>query len=149
MTKVTVIGGGAWGTALAVAASRAGNQVSLWAREPEVIEAVNSLHCNTVFLPDITLPDSIKAVASLEKAMDADVILLSTPAQHLRAMCEQLQLIGCSAAIPLVICAKGIEISTGKFMSQVIADLLPEHTILVLTGPVSYTHLTLPTSPKV
>ena len=84
MQNFGIIGGGAWGTALAQILRRAGRQVVLWAREAEVVEAINRARENPLFLPGVKLEAGITATGSLAEASRADVILLVPPAQHLR-----------------------------------------------------------------
>ena len=85
--QVAVIGGGAWGTTMAAMVS-ARADVVLWAREDEVVEAVNTRHENTVFLPGVDLPASLRATASLEEAVQGrDVVIMAVPAQHVRSRC--------------------------------------------------------------
>ncbi|SEH29021.1 NAD(P)H-dependent glycerol-3-phosphate dehydrogenase [Magnetospirillum fulvum] len=132
--RIGVMGGGAWGTALALTARRAGLSVTLWAREPEVVESVNTRRTNDLFLPGITLDPGIRATADQAEAASADAVLLVTPAQHLRAGCRALAPFW-RAGTPAVICSKGIELSTCALMERVVADELPEATIAVLSGP--------------
>lgn len=134
MRRIGVIGAGAWGTALAMAAARAGADVVLQAREAEVVESVNGRHENSLFLPGIALDPAIRATASLTEAADADAILLVTPAQHLRTACRALKP-DLKPGVPLVICAKGIEIDTGNLMSEAAAAELGDHPLAVLSGP--------------
>jgi glycerol-3-phosphate dehydrogenase (NAD(P)+) len=135
-TKIGVIGGGAWGTALAALARSEGANVTLWAREPDVVESVNRVHRNTRFLPGIALEAQIRATGDLAEAAAADVLLLVSPAQHLRSVCRQLSAAPVGAAKPsLVICSKGIEITSGAMMSEVVAAELPDWSTAVLSGP--------------
>lgn len=132
---VGVIGGGAWGTALAVAARRAGRDVTLWAREPEVVAAVNDRHCNTLFLPDVALDPAIAATGDLARAAAADLVLLVPPAQHLRAVVAEATSALTASQAPIVVCAKGIERGGCALMTEVVAELLPSARVLVLSGP--------------
>ena len=134
MRRIGVIGAGAWGTALALAARRAGSDVVLWAREAEVVEAVNAGRGNPVFLPGIPLEPGIRATSDWAEAASCDGLLLVTPAQHLRSACRTLKPL-LRAGVPVVICAKGIEISTGKLMSEAVAEELPDAPLAVLSGP--------------
>jgi glycerol-3-phosphate dehydrogenase (NAD(P)+) len=132
--RIGVIGAGAWGTALALTAARAGREVLLWAREAEVVEAVNTQRRNAVFLPDVTLDPPVAATSDLAAAARADALLLVPPAQHLRATCAALK--PCLAAdVPLVICAKGIEQNTCALMTAIVEETLPRHPALILSGP--------------
>lgn len=115
--RLGVIGGGAWGTALAAAACRAGREVCLWAREPEVVSAINERHENPAFLPGVPLDPALKATASLEQVARSQAILLVAPAQHLRAVTAGLGAF-LAPGTPVIICAKGIELGTGALMSE-------------------------------
>lgn len=133
--RIGVIGGGAWGTALALAALRAGREVRLWAREPAVVAAVNEARENRDYLPGVPLPEALVATSDLGDLADRDAILLVTPAQHLRAACAALTPHLRSGA-PVVICAKGIELDRFALMSEAAADGLPAGAPLaVLSGP--------------
>ncbi|MCA9267753.1 MAG: NAD(P)-dependent glycerol-3-phosphate dehydrogenase, partial [Planctomycetales bacterium] len=134
MAKVGVIGGGAWGTALAVTAARAGHDVTLWAREAEVVAAVNDTHVNSLFLPEVKLDPAIVATGDLAVVSTCELILLVPPAQHLRAVATAIKP-HLTPTIPLIICAKGIELSTCALMTDVVADVLPGAPRLVLSGP--------------
>ena len=90
MKKVGVVGAGAWGTALAVTTARAGCDVTLWAREPEVVASINGRRVNELFLPGIKLPDTVHAVNSLGAMLAQDALLMVAPAQYVRDTCEQL-----------------------------------------------------------
>lgn len=128
--RVGVIGGGAWGTALAeVAAS--GGEVRLWARETDVVETVNTRHENTAFLPGVRLSDRIVATGDLKSLANCDMWLVVTPAQHVRAV---LALLPPSNA-PLVLCAKGIEANSMNLVSEVAAEVRPAQALAVLSGP--------------
>jgi glycerol-3-phosphate dehydrogenase (NAD(P)+) len=128
---IGVIGGGAWGTALAIAAVRAGRQVTLWAREPEVVDSINRHHENAVFLPGVPLPDSLAATAEIDLAAACDAILLVMPAQHLRATLKSLP----QLRSPVVLCAKGIERSTGELLTEVLREGAPDAEPAILSGP--------------
>jgi len=134
MQRVGIIGGGAWGTALAVVARRAGRDVTLWALEPDVVAAVNAQHVNPLYLPDVSLDPAITATGDMAAAAASDIILLVAPAQHLRAACKTLAPT-LKAGTPVVICAKGIERGTSDLMTDVVAQILPLAAMMVLSGP--------------
>jgi len=134
MRRVGVLGGGAWGTALAQVCARAGLEVTLWAREPEVAAAINRAHENPLFLPGVALAPAIRATADLADLGDADLILAVVPAQHLRATLQQFAQ-HCRAGLPIVLCAKGIEAPSLKLMTEVLAETVPGAAPLVLSGP--------------
>ncbi|UAL10775.1 NAD(P)H-dependent glycerol-3-phosphate dehydrogenase [Caulobacter segnis] len=129
-----VIGGGAWGTALAQVCARAGLQVTLQAREPEVVASVNDGHENTLFLPGVALEPGIKAVPDLAGLADCDLILAVAPAQHLRAALTAFAPHH-KAGAPIVLCSKGVEQGSLKLMTEVAAESLPGAPIAVLSGP--------------
>src|SRR5512135_3552955 len=93
MARIGIIGGGAWGTALSLVVKRAGGDARLWAREPEVIAAINARHENPVFLPNIPLDAAIEATGEIGHAADADAVLLAMPAQHFRETTALLSLV--------------------------------------------------------
>ncbi|MEN3952752.1 NAD(P)H-dependent glycerol-3-phosphate dehydrogenase [Iodidimonas sp. SYSU 1G8] len=133
MHHIGIIGGGAWGTALAASAVRAGRKVTLWALEDEVVSAVNIRHENTLYLPGIPLDPALRATGDMAEAAAADAILLVAPAQHMRAVAGQL--VDAGADAPLVICSKGVEQKTLALMSDVLSDVAPGADIAVLSGP--------------
>ena len=134
MSKIGIIGAGAWGTALAMAAIRAGNEVVIQAHEPEVAEAINRHHENSIFLPSYELDLGIKATSVMVDAVDADVVLLVAPAQHMRGVCDAAAA-DWPSGVPAIICAKGIEQGSCALMSEVVGEMLPGKPIAVLSGP--------------
>ena len=135
MQRISVIGAGAWGTALAAVARRAGRDVLLWALEPEVAESINSQHENQLFLPGVPLDAAIRATTSLPEAAEfGNAVLLVPPAQHLRSVARNLQA-ALSPGTPIVICSKGVETNSCLLMSEVLAEALPGAVSAVLMGP--------------
>lgn len=135
MTRVAVIGAGAWGTALACVARRAGNETILWARKPEVAAAIDAGRGNPRYLEGIPLEDGIAGTTDLADAVGAaETVLLVVPAQFVRetamAMAPALR-----PQTPVAICAKGVERDTGALMTEVLADVLPQAKAAVLSGP--------------
>jgi len=131
---VAVLGAGAWGTALAQVAAAAGRGVTLWAREPEVVEAVNHRRENELFLPGLKLNPVIRAVAELEEAAEADLILAVPPAQHMRAVLRAVRP-SLQPGQPLVLCAKGVERGSLALMTDVLTEEIPDIGPAVLSGP--------------
>lgn len=132
--NIAVIGSGAWGTALGAVAALAGRKVSLWARESDVVESINSKHENVRFLSGFTLPASVKATADMAQAAQSDALLIGAPAQHLRATLALLKP-HLSPGKPLVLCAKGIEHDTHKLMTEVLVECVPDCEPAILSGP--------------
>ncbi|MGD9932410.1 MAG: NAD(P)H-dependent glycerol-3-phosphate dehydrogenase [Dehalococcoidia bacterium] len=135
MARISVIGAGAWGTALANVAARAGHQVSLWAREPEVVSSIRVRRQNALFLPGVEVAEAVLPTGSFEEASaNASLILLVVPAQHIRATSAAMRP-SLPTGLPIVICAKGIEAGTGALLSEVLAETLPGQPLGVLSGP--------------
>jgi glycerol-3-phosphate dehydrogenase (NAD(P)+) len=132
---VAVLGGGAWGTALALTALRAGHAASLWARDGETVDAINEKRENPRYLPGIRLDAELRATADLAQALrGADCILVATPAQTLRGLLTELR----GRFVPeatLVLCAKGIERESGRLMSDIAAEIMPRNPVAALSGP--------------
>ena len=131
IASIGVIGGGAWGTALAQVAASNGQPTLLWAREPEVVEAINQRHENSSFLAGVPLSPAIRATGDLAELADCGALLVVTPAQHTRAVLALLPRRG----TPLILCAKGMEEATTKLMHDVAHEEQPDSPIAVLSGP--------------
>ena len=131
---IAVIGAGAWGTALALVAARAGRNVTLWSREPEVTNSILATRENAIFLPGVPLPDNIVASANIMEAGGADAVLLAAPAQHARAVITDTAR-AITAGVPLVLCAKGIERGSGKLLTEVLREAAPQAEPAILSGP--------------
>ncbi|MEA3066809.1 MAG: glycerol-3-phosphate dehydrogenase, partial [Sphingomonadales bacterium] len=135
MRRIAIIGGGAWGTALALVAARAGARVMLWARDPAIVAGINEQHENTVYLPGIALDRAIAATTDLQVVLDgAEAALLVVPAQFMRGVLAQLQPL-LRGRMPLLLCAKGIETESLRTMSELSAEAVPDRPIAVLSGP--------------
>jgi glycerol-3-phosphate dehydrogenase (NAD(P)+) len=135
--KVAVVGAGSWGTTVANIVARNADTV-LWVRRPELAERIERLHCNDDYLPEVALEPSLSATPDLVRACSgADVVVIGVPSHGFRAVLEQAAgVIG--PDVPVVSLAKGIEQSTLERMTEVVADVLPEHRrdrTGVLTGP--------------
>jgi len=118
--RIGIIGGGAWGTALAQVAA-AGGDVLLWAFEPEVVDAINADHVNPLFLAGVPLSPAIKATNDLGALAACEALLVVTPAQHMR------RILGAAPvdARPLILCSKGIEAETMALMSEAATATCP------------------------
>lgn len=139
LQKIAVLGGGAWGTALALVSARAGRDVVLWARDEKTVSAINETRSNPAYLPGVTFDAPFAATDNLAASVTGcDAILLVTPAQTTREMATAISR-AIKPGIPVVICAKGIERSTGALLADVLSDCLPEATPAVLSGP-SFAH---------
>ncbi|MGJ5080391.1 NAD(P)H-dependent glycerol-3-phosphate dehydrogenase [Bradyrhizobium sp. HKCCYLS3013] len=130
---ISIIGAGAWGTALAAVAARAGRDVTLYARDADHAARIASARENPR-LPGIPLADSIAVTADLARAARADAVLIVVPAQHLRGAVMHLAPL-LRPGTPLIACAKGIEYGTHKFMTEVIAEAAPNAIPAILSGP--------------
>ncbi|HEX8378999.1 MAG TPA: NAD(P)H-dependent glycerol-3-phosphate dehydrogenase [Allosphingosinicella sp.] len=128
--KVGVIGGGAWGTALAQVAA-GGGEVLLWALEPEVVESVNRDRENRLFLAGTKLDPAIRATGDLQALAGCGALLVVTPAQHMRKILASLP----GLCVPLILCSKGMEESTMALMHDVAREAQPSAPVAVLSGP--------------
>lgn len=129
--KLGIIGGGAWGTALAQVASAGGRETLLWVLEPEVVDGVNSARENSAFLAGVPLNPAIRATSDLGDLDDCDAWLVVTPAQHMRAVLDR----AADCAKPLLLCSKGIEERSGELLNQVAKQVCPKAQVAVLSGP--------------
>jgi glycerol-3-phosphate dehydrogenase (NAD(P)+) len=129
--RIGVIGGGAWGTALAQVAAHEGRDVILWAREPAVVDSINATHANALFLTGVALSPTIRATGDLGALADMDAILVVAPAQHVGSVLAAAPIGG----IPLVLCAKGIEAGSKRLVGEVARAVHPDAPIAVLSGP--------------
>lgn len=135
MAQVSIIGGGAFGTALACVVRRSGHDVLLWAREPEVVASINGERANPHFLPDVALVPGIRATGDLAEATrEGGLILMAVPAQHVRTVAGAMRS-SLRPGIVVVGCSKGIERGSCALMPEVLADMLPQAVIAVLSGP--------------
>lgn len=133
--KFGVIGGGAWGTALAQALIRAGRDVTLWVREAALAQGINDTHENATYLSGVALDVRLQATHDMEELKGCDAWLLVVPVQHMRVVCAQLQQIGAPTTIPVLLCSKGIESGTLKLPAAIAAETLPDHPLAILSGP--------------
>ena len=129
-----MLGGGAWGTALAQVQARHGRNVTLWARNGAAVAEINDLHTNRAYLPGAKLASTLTATVDLASVAKAAILLLATPAQQLRAVAGLVRPL-LRAEHVLVICAKGIEQQSGLLLGQVLSKELPGAATAVLSGP--------------
>lgn len=134
MTTLSIIGAGAWGTALAIASCNTGAKVTLWTRHKGHRDAMNNQRRNEKYLPGVDLPGGIHATSDLAEAAASDLIFMVVPAQHLREILGQM-----SPSLPpssiLVLCSKGFEQSSGLLLSQVVDEIRPGTKLAILSGP--------------
>ena len=131
---IGVIGAGAWGTALAQTAAKAGRDVLIWSFEQDVADVINNKHENTIYLPDVALQPDITAVTAMADLDVCDAVLAVAPAQHLRGTLEKFAPFA-KRGLPIILCAKGIEQSSLSMMTQVLAETIPSAIPAVLSGP--------------
>ncbi len=131
---IGVIGAGAWGTALAQTAAKAGRDVLIWSFEQDVADVINIKHENTIFLPGVALEPNIAAVTAMADLDVCDAVLAVAPAQHLRATLEKFAPFA-RRGLPIILCAKGIEQSSLSMMTQVLSETIPSAIPAVLSGP--------------
>jgi glycerol-3-phosphate dehydrogenase (NAD(P)+) len=134
LQHVGILGGGAWGTALAQTMRRAGRDATLWAYEPETVLEITNHHTNRIYLPGVNLDQRIHATAKVSDLASCDVILIVVPSQFVRPVAEELAP-HVADGTPVVICTKGLEAASGKVMTEVVAECLPKARLAVLSGP--------------
>ena len=131
LERLGIVGGGAWGTALAQVAATGGRDTLLWALEDDVVAAVNRIHENPVYLKGLKLEPAIRATGNFSDLAECDAWLVVTPAQHMRAVLGRSP----CPEMPLVLCSKGIEEGSGQLLHHVARDVCPTSPIAVLSGP--------------
>ena len=133
--RISIIGSGSWGTALAVLLSDHGLPITLWSHNPAVADEINTRRANSSYLPGIEIPSPVRATPDLAETLDAKLIVSVVPSKAVRKIGAQLAELGAKPGTVVVSCTKGIEHDTGKLMSQVLADCLPDCRMAVLSGP--------------
>lgn len=132
---IAVLGAGSWGSALALTAAHAGRNVRLWGRSQDIVDEINTAHRNSRYLGEIDLPKGVVATSDLAEAVaDAGCVLMVTPSTTIREMARRLNEV-LPPDIPVIVCAKGVELGSGKLMTQVAGEELPGHEIGALSGP--------------
>ncbi len=134
LSSISIVGAGAWGSALAMAHARAGRRVTLWARDLAAVAEITATRRHARRLPGVEFNSNVSATGDLATALSADIILLATPAQQARAMARQLAPLLSPRHI-VVNCAKGLEQSTGRLVAELLAEELPHTRIATLSGP--------------
>lgn len=133
--KISIIGAGGWGTALAVLLAEHRGQVLLWGHNPGIVDELVSQRTNSAYLPGVRMPPNVYATGDLAETLDAGLILFVTPSKAAREVATRLSSLGPKDGQIVVSCTKGIEHGTGKLMSDVIAEAMPKCRTAVLSGP--------------
>ena len=137
MTKrIAIIGAGSWGTALAIVAARAGHQVTIWSRDPDVVTSINEQRVNSRYLTSASIPDRVNATNEIARALDnASLVLLAAPSHAARELLTQMSPALDESAV-IVSVSKGIEIETGKRISEIAKDVIGgSYPFVCLSGP--------------
>jgi glycerol-3-phosphate dehydrogenase (NAD(P)+) len=136
--RVAVIGAGSWGTALAIVAARADHDVRLWSRNAAVVESINLNHVNSLYLTDALIPNSVRANRDIAEVTNgAELVILAAPSHAIRGLVTTIAP-ALLAEMIMVSATKGIETESGKRISQVVAEVVPEADrprFVCLTGP--------------
>ena len=133
-TTIGVISAGSWGTALAIAANRAGSKVTLYSNSQNVLESVVNMRTNVAYLPDVFIDPSIDIVDDFAKICESDIIILAAPSQHIRSIAILLS-DQIDTNKPIIIATKGIERGSLALMSEVVSGVIPKNPIAILSGP--------------
>ena len=133
MNKIGIMGSGAFGTGLASALSNADNKIILWGRNSNNAKYINSKNTNQHYLPNIKIPKSIFATSDFQDLNNINVLLMVTPAQHLRETLNSFKIKNLKC--PIIVCSKGIESKTGKLQSEIVKDVLGNIDCAAISGP--------------
>lgn len=133
--RISVIGAGGWGTALAVRLAESHASVRMWAHNPEVATEIMKKRTNSTYLPGLTLPSNVSATSRMADLADSDLVVMVTPSMATAQVAQDLAGAGLSGDAVIISCTKGIEHDTGRLMTQVISEFLPENRLAVLSGP--------------
>ena len=138
MKRIAIIGAGNWGTALGILAARAGHEVQLWSHNAAVVESINSNHLNARYLTDVTIPENVHATSNIVEAVNkAELVILAAPSHATRELLATMAS-GLRPDMIIASATKGIEIDTGKRISQVVAEVVPQEIrprFVSLSGP--------------
>src|SRR3954454_14608872 len=127
--KITILGAGSWGTALAGLWGKDGRSVSLWGHDPDRAAQIQRTRVNSPYLPGLKLPDSVRVTSSLNDCADADLVVFVMPSTALREIATQWQRVTANPQAIFLSCTKGIEHGTGMRMSQVLEEVFPGHKV--------------------
>ena len=133
--RISIVGAGGWGTALAVLLAETQASIQLWGHNPAVVNEITERRTNSQYLPGISLPENVAATGNLAEVLDGEIILMVTPSKALREVSQAIAAIGVASETAFVSCVKGIEHTSGKLMSQIIEENLPNNPVAVLSGP--------------
>ena len=133
--NATVLGSGSWGSGLATVLAQRGLNTTIWGRDEKRAEQINNKHANPAYLPDVSLPTDIRATTDITAATNADLILFVVPSGPFRGIAAQLAALEVREQAVLLACTKGIELDSGKRMSEVLEEILPRNPVAVLSGP--------------
>ena len=138
MKQIAIIGAGSWGTALSIVAAEAGNTVSLWSRSSEIVTAIGRNRVNSRYLPDAQIPAGVQATTEIGQALiDSEIVIIATPSHATRTVLESMRSNLSNGAI-VVSATKGIEVETGKRISQLVGEVLGDQFVnrfVCLSGP--------------
>ncbi|QGR02720.1 NAD(P)H-dependent glycerol-3-phosphate dehydrogenase [Ehrlichia ruminantium] len=136
--KTTILGAGSFGTAIAIVLSSYGIPVNLWGRNHESIRSIKTHRENLKYLPKYQLPDNIYVTSNIDEVLSDNniCIIITIPTQQLRSVCFHIQQKQHMCKnIPILICSKGIEITSLKFPGEIAKEILPNNPIFILSGP--------------
>jgi len=133
--RVSIIGAGSWGTALAIQLGRVGHAVRLWTRSDEQARQMQISRRNQDYLESAELPESVEPITDLALVTDASVVLVAVPSVAMPEVAKALSRVGLEDRVPLVSCSKGIEHTSGRRMTEILAAQLPANPVAVLSGP--------------
>lgn len=133
--RISIIGAGSWGTALAILLAETRASIRLWGHNPRIVGELVEKRINSQYLPGLRLPPNVYATSDLAELADAEMVLVVTPSKALREVAQQLAAHRLSSQCTLVSCTKGIEHTSGKLMTQVLEEFFPENPVAVLSGP--------------
>lgn len=132
--RICVLGSGSWGTTVAMLIGRS-TPVTLWGRDAKLVAEINQQHANRRYLPEATLPSRLTATCQIEEAVQsAEAVFIAVPSKGVRAVVQKLSTC-LAASLPVISLTKGLEEGSGKRMTEIIAELLPGHSVGVFTGP--------------